>query len=103
MTKKRLAEARPFYEEGGRAIGRKILHDPEAEPQLWKLVEGLGLWKRWYLRAFCRLYSAENPTEYERVRKQRYRKMNSAIAKAEKIARLRKEATESVKKPGSLG
>ena len=62
------------------------MYDPEAEGRVWKLVGGLKLWPRWYLKAFARLYADENPQEYERVRKRRYRKK---LAKTDRPARLR--------------
>ena len=74
VSKARLEAARPAYEEGGKAMGRQVMYDPAAEPRLWKLIGGLKLYPRWYLKAFARLYALENPTEYERVRKRRYRK-----------------------------
>lgn len=63
---------REAYEEGGRAIGRMILHYPDREEYFWKLMSPLKLWPRWYLLAFKGLYSEENPLERKRVIKRRY-------------------------------
>lgn len=90
-------EVRPFYEEGGRAIGRQIMYNPDAEKQIWKLVSGLRLWKRWYLQAFVRLYAEENPTEYERIRKRRYRKGKRIESKKREMADLQREAHQRLK------
>ena len=67
-------ELRAAYEEGGRAIGRMIMHDPDREQYFWKLMGPLKLWPRWYLLGFKGLYSEENPMEAKRVIKRRYRR-----------------------------
>lgn len=67
-------ELRAAYEEGGRAIGRMILYDPDREEYFWKLVKGLGLWPRWYLLGFKGLYCEENPVERQRVLDRRCRR-----------------------------
>jgi hypothetical protein len=65
-------DLRAAYEEGGRAIGRMILHDPDREEYLWKLLGSLKLWPRWYLLGFKGLYCEENPAERRRVIERRY-------------------------------
>jgi hypothetical protein len=67
-------ELRAAYEEGGRAIGRMIMHDPDREEYFWKLMGPLKLWPRWYLLGFKGLYSEENPLERQRVIKRRCRR-----------------------------
>lgn len=65
------------YEEGGRAIGRMILHDPEQEEYLWGLFDGIKLWPKWYLYGFRCLYRDENPDEARRAIARRYRRKKS--------------------------
>ena len=60
-------DLRAAYEEGGRAIGRMIMHDPDREEYFWKLLKPLKLWPRWYLLGFKGLYAEENPLESRRV------------------------------------
>ena len=99
---RRKQEARKAYEEGGKAMGRQIMHDPSAEARLWKMLSGLGLWPRWYLSAFRRLYEEENPQEYERVRKANYRKRKRKQERAGKLKKLREGAARtSPQKPES--
>ena len=74
ISQQQKEQARPAYEEGGRGVGRQLIYNPSAEPSLWKMLGSLKLWPRWYLQAFARLWADENPTEYERIRKRRYRK-----------------------------
>ncbi len=66
-------ETRAAYEEGGEAMGRTLAYDLSHEKRLWKLVGPLKLWPRWYLHAFRRHWIEENSSEYEKVRKRRYR------------------------------
>lgn len=64
---------REAYEEGGRGVGRQLLHDKSMEPKLWALLSGTGVWPRWYLSAFRSLYIKENPKEYRNWRRRRER------------------------------
>ncbi len=64
---------RDAYEEGGRGVGRQLLHDKSKEPQIWKLLGGTGVWPRWYLSAFRTMYIKENPREYRNWRARRER------------------------------
>ena len=89
ISSRQREEAREAYEEGGRAMGRQIMYDPSAEARLWKMLSGLGLWPRWYLKAFAALYREENPTEYERVRKRRYRSRKRKEARPGEMKKLR--------------
>lgn len=68
------------------------MHNPEAEKRLWKIVGPLRLWPRWYLKAFARLYALENMTEYERVRKRRYRKGKAVTEAPAKLKAIREQA-----------
>lgn len=65
-------EVREAYEEGGRSIGRSIVHDPTKEEYYWKILGPLKMWPRWYLDAFRGLYADENPKEHQRAIKKRY-------------------------------
>lgn len=65
---------REAYDEGGRSIGRAILHNPEQEEYFWSLLKGLDLWPRWYLSAFKKLYCDENPREHRASIKNRYQR-----------------------------
>lgn len=92
ISQRQKDQARSAYEEGGRAIGRQLIYNPGAEPGLWRLVGSLKLWPRWYLQAFARLWADENPTEYERIRKRRYRKGKNKIQSAENVENSREQA-----------
>ncbi len=61
------------YEEGGKAIGRLLTHDPTQEEYLWKLLGGVKLWPRWYLEGFRLLYRDEHPREHRNAVVRRYR------------------------------
>ena len=84
--------ARPAYEEGGRAVGRQLIYNPSAEAQLWKMLGPLKLWPRWYLQAFARMWAEENPTEYERIRKRRYRTGKRKESEASALKESREQA-----------
>lgn len=58
----------PLYREGGEAIGRLLNHHPEREPQIWALVAGAEIWKRWHLLAFKSIWRLENPVEYQAIK-----------------------------------
>lgn len=73
-------------------MGRQVMYEPAAEARLWKLIGGLKLYPRWYLKAFARLYALENPTEYERVRKRRYRKGKNKQSQPVKLKEMREQA-----------
>lgn len=92
ISQRQKDQARPSYEEGGRAIGRQLIYNPAAEAGLWRLVGSLKLWPRWYLQAFARLWAEENPTEYERIRKRRYRKGRRKVEDAERVQTTREQA-----------
>lgn len=96
VSKKKKDQARTAYLEGGRAIGRQILYDPLAESRVWKLVGGLKLWPRWYLKAFARLYAEENPSEYERIRKKRYRQHKTKESNLAKLSETREQAIQDL-------
>ena len=96
ISKAKREEASKAYAEGGRAIGRQLMYAPEQEPRLWKMVSGLKLWPRWYLKAFARLYADANPTEYERVRKRRYRKGKRQKEAPANLKQIREQAAQSL-------
>lgn len=96
ISKAKKEKARSAYEEGGRAIGRQVLHDPMAEERIWKMVSGLKIWPKWFLLAFARLYAEEHPAEYEKIRKRRYRKRNRQETIKAKLAAALREATEGL-------
>lgn len=103
ISSRQKQQARPAYEEGGKAMGRQIMYDPSAEARLWKMLGGLGLWPRWYLSAFRRLYEQENPQEYERVRKANYRKRKRKQTRPDKLKELRKQAGKNLRDPDEPG
>ena len=96
ISKAKREEASKAYAEGGRAIGRQLMYAPEQEPRMWKMISGLKLWPRWYLKAFARLYADANPTEYERVRKRRYRKGKKLVEQPANLKALREEAARKL-------
>ena len=57
------AEFVAAYEEGGEAMGRALMYNPEKEEYFWSLLGGLGLWPRWYLKGFKAMYRSLHPTE----------------------------------------
>lgn len=84
-------------------MGRQVMYDPTAEARLWKLIGGLRLYPRWYLKAFARLYALENPTEYERVRKRRYRGKQYRADGKEKLQNARQRAIDKLRpEPGMM-
>ena len=87
------------YAEGGRAMGRQILYDPLAESRLWKMVGSLKLWPRWYLKAFARLYAEENPSEYERIRKRKYRQHKTKETGLKRLNETREQAIQDLGQP----
>jgi hypothetical protein len=87
-------EAMPFYLEGGEAVGRLLFISPEREPEIWALIGGTSLWKRWYLEAFKRLWSRANKAEARRVvcaryEKKRWARNRSAILEGQREASMR--------------
>lgn len=70
-NEKKLAEVTPLYENGGEPIGRLLHYHPEKEPEIWGMVGGTGMWKRWHLAAFRRMWRDRNPAEAKRVTKLR--------------------------------
>lgn len=89
MGKKAKAEARPFYEEGGRAIGELLNYHPEKAREIWDAVGGLGIWKQWYLKAFVSLWREENPMKYQTSKDAKYRAKKSAEARQRRLEELR--------------
>lgn len=71
-------EATPFYEEGGEAIGKMLAMHPEKEDEIWELMSGTGLWKKWYLRVFRAIWRKRNPEEAQRITWQRQNKRKAA-------------------------
>lgn len=84
------------YDEGGRAIGRMLAHEPHREPEVWALVSGTGIWKRWYLKCFVSWWRIENPLEYNRIKQARYAKKLSARRRDAKLEEAREASTETV-------
>lgn len=56
-------QCREAYEDYGHAVGRMLMWNHITEGELWALIGGTGVWPRWYLKAFVRLYRRENPRE----------------------------------------
>lgn len=92
ISRRQREEARPFYDEGGEAIGRLLSYHPEEEPRIWVLVAGTGIWKRWYLRAFASIWRLENPAEYARLKVARYDRKRERQKRASKLDRNREAA-----------
>jgi len=92
ISQQQKEQARGAYEEGGRGVGRQLNYNPSAESALWKMLGPLRLWPRWYLQAFARLWADENPTEYERIRKRRYRKKQRQATDADTLKSARDQA-----------
>jgi len=92
-------EVREAYEEGGRSIGRSIVHDPTKEEYYWKILGPLQMWPRWYLDAFRGLYADENPEENQRAIKKRYRQKKARARRRKESERLVREGGESIKHP----
>ena len=89
-------EVEPAYEEGGEAIGRAIMYDPESEAKMWHLLGGTGIWPRWYLKCFATLYRQAHPREYEALKKRWQYKRNSKAEKADRIAENREAASAAM-------
>ena len=88
-------ELRAAFEEGGRAIGRAIMWNPEQEDYFWKTLKGIGLWPRWYLTAFKNLYADENPRELRRSVKNRYRRKLAKRKARANLEEVRRKANDS--------
>lgn len=99
LSKGKMDEARPFYEEGGRAIGEMLCHDPAKESLLWDLVAGSGLWKRWYLTAFKYMWQRENPIEARKAKHKRYERKRGARLRADRLTARREAGKAKLTKP----
>jgi len=86
------AEAEPFYREGGEAVGMLLSYEPELEDRIWRLVSGLGLWKRWYLAAFKSIWQKENPRQYACFKSARYRRRRRGADVARRLEASREAA-----------
>lgn len=88
-TEAKLAEVTPLYENGGEPIGKFLIHYPDKEPEIWKMVNGVTGWKRWHLAAFRRMWKDRHPKEAKRIHHMAYQKRRrrslAAQAKMEKI------------------
>lgn len=87
------ADTWEYYDEGGRAIGKLLAYEPHREPEIWKLVSGTGIWKRWYLKCFAAWWRIENPREYNTMK---------AIRSAKKLSRLRRAAKLKAERDSSI-
>jgi hypothetical protein len=52
------------YENGGESIGRLLLHRPDLEPEIWKLLGPTKIYPRWMLKSFRYEYRKRNPSEW---------------------------------------
>jgi len=52
------------YENGGQSIGKLLLHRPDLEPEIWKILGPTGIYPRWMLRSFRYEYRTRNPNEW---------------------------------------
>ena len=73
------------YEEGGRAIGKRLLWDKSAEPKIWSLIAGTDIWPRWYLMAFRYCYIQENPLENMRWKNYRRGRKAKLLKQQERL------------------
>lgn len=89
------------YDEGGRAIGKLLAHEPHREPEVWALVSGTGIWKRWYLKCFVSWWRLENPLEYNRIKQARYQGRCSRKKQAAKLEASREASSEAMLKKTS--
>jgi hypothetical protein len=94
FSKSRREEAWPFYEEGGRAVAELLCHHPEKEPEVWALMAGTGIWKRWYLKVFKSFWKAENPREYNNAKHRRHNRKRYARDKQRRLEARRREAAD---------
>ena len=76
---------RAAYEEGGVAIGRMMVWQPERAEQIWKLVGGTGIWPKWYLEGFRYHWIKDNPREYNQWRRSVTNGRASQRRKAQKL------------------
>ena len=83
-------QCREAYEDYGRAVGKMLMHGQSTEGELWALIGGTGVWPRWYLKAFKRLYSRENRREYWTVHN-RKRAAKKTRAKREALKKQRQD------------
>lgn len=86
------------YDEGGRGIGRLLAYEPWREPEIWALVGGTGIWKRWYLKCFVSWWRFENPLEYNRAKQARYQRRCANRTQAAKLEASREASKEAMLK-----
>lgn len=84
-SRRLIEEAMPFYREGGEAVGELLSAHPEREPEIWALVAGTGIWKRYYLVAFRSIWRRENPQAYTNMKAKRHRDRKGARDRASKL------------------
>ena len=51
-----------------------LAYHPDKEDEIWHLVGGSGLWKRWYLTVFKALWRKEHPREVRNLKQARYQR-----------------------------
>jgi hypothetical protein len=90
------AKSRPAYEDGGEAIGRIMLWNPEREPKIWALIAGTKLWPRWYLSAFRTHYVKDHPTEYSLWKNRKWRKKHQKARTESNLRSQRDRAIQSL-------
>lgn len=92
ISRRKRAEAEPFYREGGEAIGKLLNYHPTEEPRIWALVAGTGIWKRWYLMAFKSIWRLENVREYNTLKSSREQRRRYARKEDAKLEAIREAA-----------
>jgi hypothetical protein len=85
------------YDEGGRGIGRLLAYEPHREPEIWALVSGTGIWKRWYLKCFVSWWRIENPLEYNRIKQARYIRKRRRQEQTSKLKASREASAEAMR------
>lgn len=75
------------YLEGGEALGKMMLWQPDRALKVWQLISGTRIWPKWFLEAFRYHYVKHNPKDYQRWKDARRAKRLQAKKRAAARAR----------------
>ena len=89
------------YAEAGESIGKALIHDPDKEPYFWSLLGGIGLWPRWYLKAFQAKYKQEHRSEYNVAKNMRYKRRKAKERRLVECDHTREAANAAMLTPNS--